>query len=110
MFQDPSKVLVCSPQLFLRTNWVLTLKQLYGERSVLYIHESQQDGLDPRKDPLFPMIVQSFPSFVVLNESESDLIGKVETVLAQSTEQWLVIMGRQTEVLRSLHRILMEKN
>lgn len=56
------------------------------------------------------MIVQSFPSFVVLNESDSDLIGKVETVLAQSTEQWLVIMGRQTEVLRALYRILMEKN
>ena len=110
MIQDPSTVLVCSPQLFLTPNWVLTLKQYYGGRSVLYIHESHQDWLDPRKDTRLPFHVHSLPPFLALNESDPDLIGKVESVLAHSSDRWLVIMGRQTEALRALHRVLMEKN
>ena len=109
-YNDPAKTIVCSPQIFLTKNWIATSKQLYGERSVLYIHESQQDAIDPRKSPMTPFMMYQLSSFVCMEETEPDLIKKVEDILVKSSEQWVVILGLQTERLRALHRILVEKN
>lgn len=110
MYNDPSKTIVCSPQIFLTENWIATTKQLYGDRSILYIHESQQDIIDPRKSPMTPFMRYQLSSLVCMEETEPDLIKKVEGLLAKSSEQWVVILGRQTERLRALHRVLVEKN
>jgi hypothetical protein len=45
-----------------------------------------------------------------MEETEPDLIKKVEDILAKSSEQWVVILGLQTERLRALRRVLVEKN
>jgi hypothetical protein len=110
MVQDPSKILVCSPQILLTPNWVATIKQIYGDRSVLYCHESQQNCVDPRNDPLYPFLKVQFPRFECVEETEPELLKHVEDILANSNEQWVVILGRQKERLRALHRLLMEKN
>ncbi len=110
MHQDPSKVLVCSPQIFLTQNWVATIKQIYGDRSVLYCHESQQNGVDPRNDPHYPFLNVQFPRFVCVEETDPELLKHVEDILASSNEQWVVILGRHTERLCALYRLLIEKN
>lgn len=107
MVVDPSKVLVCSPQIFLTANWRVSLKQYYGERSILYIHELHQPN--PQPNSIVPLYVHCLPSFVTLEESDPDLIPKVEYILTHSSDPWVVIMGRQTEHLRALHRVLIEK-
>ncbi len=55
-------------------------------------------------------MIYKAPTLVYVEESDPDLIAKVDALLAASDEQWLVILGRQTERLRALHRFLAEKN
>ena len=110
MYSDPSKVLVCSPQILLTTNWITTIKRYYGDRAILYVHESQQTIQEPQKEGLAPHIVYTIPTLVYVEESDPELITKVDTILTASDEQWVVILGRQTERLRALHRFLAEKN
>lgn len=84
-------------------------KKNYGERSMMYCHEAQQDGVDPRKDPLFPFHQSQFPRFVCVEETDQNLLEQVDSILVNSDERWLVILGRQTKRLRELHRFLLEK-
>jgi hypothetical protein len=109
MVCDPSKVLICSPRIFLTENWITTLQEYYGDRSVVYIHEAQQDAIDPRKDARFPLVTVQIPSFLSFEESDPDVFKKVEETIQTSSEQWVVILGRHTERLRALHRSLVEK-
>ena len=110
MYSDPSKVLVCSPQILLTPNWIATIKQYYGDRAILYIHESQQEAMDPRKRQCNPHMICRLPTLVYVEESDPDLLAKADVILTASDEQWVVILGRQTERLRALHRFLAEKN
>lgn len=76
----------------------------------MYIHESQQAMVDPRKGLHIPHILYKMPTFVYLEESDPELIEKADRILGASQEQWVIILGRQTERLRALHRALVEKN
>lgn len=111
MCMDPSKVILCSPQIIVSsTNWIATCKYLYGDRAILYIHESQQDAFDPRKEPYAPRRMFPMPTFLCMEESDPELMPNVDTLLTNSAEQWVVILGRHTERLRALHRFLVDKN
>ena len=110
MVHDPSNVVVCSPQIFRTTHWSTTFHQYYGNRSVLYVHEPQQDGIDPNQIQFLPRFLPHIVSFLCMNETDPELILNVDTILSNSDEQWLVILGLQTERLRALYRFLIEKN
>ena len=110
MYMDPSKVLICSPQILLTPNWIATCKHFYGDRAILYIHESRQDTFDPRKERCTPRMIYKMPVLVYVEESDPQLFNKVDDIITNSEDQWVVILGRQTDRLRMLHRILVEKN